>query len=87
MKKVNQLVVCKDDYNTKEEFENAIKDAVMVLLNNNYIMTVKYDEKEMGIVAIEYDYADLCSTRRGSQAKNQKSIVYELSEDWARYFR
>ena len=53
---VNEIVICKDDYKTKEEFESAIKDAIMVLLNNNYIMTVRYDEKALGIVAIEYNY-------------------------------
>lgn len=58
MKDVNQIVICRDEYKSKEEFENAIKDAVMVLLNNNYIMTVKYDEKGLGIVAIDYNYAE-----------------------------
>lgn len=58
MNKVNQIVICKDQYKTKEEFENAIKDAIMVLLNNNYIMTVRYDEKGLGIVAIEYNSDD-----------------------------
>ena len=79
MKKVNQLVVCKDDYNTKEEFENAIKDAVMVLLNNNYIMTVKYDEKEMGVVVIEYDYADLefgTPYTRWLYPEEEETVVY-----------
>ena len=59
MKKVNELVICREDYNSQEEFENAIKKAIMVLLDNNYIMTVKYDcEKELGVVAIHYDYAE-----------------------------
>ena len=58
MNKVNRITVCRDEYKSKEEFENAIKDAVMVLLNNNYIMTVRYDEKGLGIVAIDYNYAD-----------------------------
>lgn len=58
MKKVNQIVICKDEYESKEDFENAIKDAVMVLLNNNYIMTVKYDEKGLGIVSIEYNHVE-----------------------------
>ena len=57
MRDTNQLVICKEDYETKQDFENAIRDAVMVLLNNNYIMTVRYDEKGLGIVAIEYNYA------------------------------
>lgn len=30
----------------------------MVLLENNYIMTVKYDEKGLGIVCIDYDSDD-----------------------------
>lgn len=30
----------------------------MVLLNNNYIMTIKYDDKGLGIVWIQYDYTD-----------------------------
>lgn len=58
MKDVNQIVICKEDYNSQEEFENAIKTAIMVLLNNNYIMTVKYDEKGLGIVAIDYNHDD-----------------------------
>lgn len=58
MHKVNRITVCRDEYKSKEDFENAIKDAVMVLLNNNYIMTVRYDEKGLGIVAIDYNYAD-----------------------------
>jgi hypothetical protein len=53
MKDVNQLVVCKDDYETTEDWENAIKKAIMVLLDNNYIMTVRYDE--VGIVDISYN--------------------------------
>lgn len=58
MNKVNSLVICKDKYDSQEEFENAIRDAIMVLLNNDYVMTVKYDEKGLGVVAIEYDYND-----------------------------
>lgn len=58
MDRTNELIICKDKYETKEDFENAIKDAVMVLLNNDYIMTVRYDEKGLGIVAIEYNNDD-----------------------------
>ena len=58
MSDVNSIVICRDEYKTKEDFENAIRDVVMVLLNNNYIMTVRYDEKGLGIVAIEFNYAD-----------------------------
>lgn len=58
MNKVNELVICRDKYNSQEEFENEIKKAVMLLLNADQIMTIRYDEKYLGIVAIEYKYAD-----------------------------
>lgn len=57
-KKVNEIVICKDNFKSKEEFEDAIKRAVMVLLENNYIMTIKYDEPGLGIVWIQYDDAN-----------------------------
>ena len=58
MNKVNELVLSREDYESQEEFENEIKKAVMLLLNANQIMTIRYDEKGLGIVAIEYKYAD-----------------------------
>lgn len=58
MNKVNELVICKEDYKEYKDFKNAIKKAIMMLLDNNYIMTVKYDDKELGIVMIKYNYAN-----------------------------
>ena len=58
MNKVNELVLCREDYESQEEFENEIKKAVMLLLNANQIMTVRYDEEGLGIIIIEYKYAD-----------------------------
>lgn len=58
MNDINSIVICRDTYKSQEEFENAIKKAIMVLLDNNYIMTVRYDEPGLGIVAIDYNYAD-----------------------------
>lgn len=58
MNKVNELVLSREDYESQEEFENEIKKAVMLLLNANQIMTVRYDEKGLGIIVIEYKYAD-----------------------------
>ena len=58
MNKVNELVLCREDYDSQEEFENEIKKAVMLLLNANQIMTIRYDEKGFGIIVIEYKYAD-----------------------------
>lgn len=55
---INSIVICKDNFKTEEDWKNAIKDTVMVLLENDYIMTVRYDEPDLGIVAIDYNYAD-----------------------------
>ena len=58
MNSVNRITICKDRYKTQDDFENAIKRAVMLLLENDYIMTIKYDEPALGIVCIDYNYAD-----------------------------
>lgn len=58
MSKVNELVLCRYEYDSQEEFEDEIKKAVMLLLNANQIMTIRYDEKGLGIVVIEYKYDD-----------------------------
>ena len=58
MEKINELVICRENYKTAEEFEESIKKAIMLLLDNEYIMTVRYDEKNLGIVIINYDSAE-----------------------------
>ena len=58
MKKINELILCRSDYVSQEDFENEIKKAVMLLLNANQIMTIRYDEKGLGIIAIEYECAN-----------------------------
>ena len=58
MKTVNCITICKDHYKSEQEWRQAISDAVMLLLEAEYIMTVRYDEKGLGIVCIDYDYAD-----------------------------
>lgn len=58
MSRVNELVLCRENYGSQEEFEDEIKKAVTLLLNADQIMIIRYDEKGLGIVAIEYKYAD-----------------------------
>ena len=58
MNRVNRIVIFKENYDTNDEFENAIKSAIMLLLNAGYVMTVDYDEKALGIVCIDYDYSN-----------------------------
>lgn len=59
VKKANELILCRDDYSTQEEFENEIKKAVMLLLNSRKIMTIRYDEPGIGIVVVEYETDDI----------------------------
>ena len=58
MNTVNRITICKDQYKTQEDFEDAIKKAIMVLLDNGYIMTVRYDEPGLGIICIDFDHDD-----------------------------
>ena len=54
MSGVNELVLCRENYESQEKFEDEIKKAVMLLLNADQIMTIRCGEKGLGIVAIEY---------------------------------
>ncbi len=56
MKKVNELVLCSDDYTDENEFRCKIAEAIMLLTGAGYICVVREDE--IGIIAIEYDRAD-----------------------------
>lgn len=56
---VNQIAFVLEDYASREEFENEIKKAIMVLLDAGYIATVRYDDgKGAGIVCVDYNYED-----------------------------
>lgn len=59
MNNVNEITISKENYEDDFEFEWAIKDAIMMLLKNDYIMTVQYDYKQMGIVTIQYNLEGL----------------------------
>lgn len=59
MHKVNSLLLKKDSFDSQEAFEDAIKRAVMVLLENEYVMTIRWDERSLGFVAIDYSEGDL----------------------------
>ena len=58
MNNVNTIIICKDDHSTRKDFKNAIKKAVTCLLDNDYIMTVSYEEKGLGIVRIDFNHRD-----------------------------
>ena len=56
MNKVNELVICKKDFETKEEFKQRLTEAITVLLESEYICTVRVEEND--IIVIRYDYDD-----------------------------
>lgn len=55
MKNVNSIAICRDNYSTREEWEDAIKKMVVALLDNRQIMTIRYDEPGLGIVDITFN--------------------------------
>lgn len=58
MNRVNELEICVEDYKSRDEFEQAVRKAVMVLLDNGYVISAKWDSGERYVVWIKYDYAD-----------------------------
>lgn len=56
--KVSYIVIDKDNYEDEFEFEEAIKDTVMTLLRNKQILTINYDERNVGVVVIEHEVED-----------------------------
>lgn len=59
MNNVNEFVVCKENYEDDYDFKEAIGNIVSLLLENDYTMTIRYDEKGLGIVAIDYEDIDI----------------------------
>ncbi len=55
MRDVNSIAIVRNNYKTREEWEDAIKKMVINLLDNRQIMTVRYDEPGLGIVDIEFN--------------------------------
>ena len=58
MNKTNEFVLKKENYRSYEEFERALGRIVLSLIESDYIMTVRYDEPGVGIVAIDYNSAN-----------------------------
>ena len=55
---VNRLTICRNNYKSEEEFRNAISASVHLLIDAEYVLVIQYDEKGLGIVTIDYSYAD-----------------------------
>ena len=55
MSKVNTITFCRSSYNDEIDWEMAIEGAVTMLLKADYIMTVRNEEKGLGIVSIDFE--------------------------------
>ncbi len=58
MKRFEEIVLSANNYETREELWKALSDTVKILLDNGYTMTIRYDEPGLGIICINYNYAD-----------------------------
>lgn len=80
MKAVNSIAICRDNYSTREEWEDAIKKMVISLLDNRQILVVRYDEPGLGIVVIEFnsDQQEFgCHYPHWLSPDEEESIVYD----------
>lgn len=80
MKDVNSIAICRDNYSSREEWEDAIKKMVMCLLDNLQVMTVRYDEPGLGIVVIEFNHDDQSWGDRYPywlSPEEEESIIYD----------
>ena len=55
---VNNITICRENFKSNGAFKAAVSRAISVLLENNYIMTVRWDEKGLGILSIDFNYDD-----------------------------
>lgn len=58
MNKVNEIIICRDSFDSQEEFEKSILNTTMALLNNNYIVVTDWDEQGLGILRLSFNYAN-----------------------------
>lgn len=55
MKDVNQICIDRDNFKSREEWEDAVKRIIFSLLENRQIMTVSAREFGLGLVDIEFN--------------------------------
>ena len=55
MKDVNSIAIDRDNFTSREEWEDAVKRLIFSLLENEQIMTISAPEFGMGLVEIEFN--------------------------------
>lgn len=53
---VSYIAICKKNYDDDYEWEEAIHNAIKVLVENEYV--VRMELQDFGVMIIEYDYRD-----------------------------
>lgn len=80
MRDVNSIAIVRNNYSTREEWEDAIKKMIINLLDNRQIMTVSYDEPGLGIVVIEFNPDQQewgCKYPYWLSPEEEESVVYD----------
>ena len=80
MRDVNSISIVRDNYSTREEWENAITRMILALLENRQIMTVRCDEPGLGIVDIEFnpnEQAWGCHYPYWLSPREEETIIYD----------
>jgi len=54
--KVNEIVFCRKDDETKEELFQRVGEQLKLLLGAGYLAVVRYDEPGIGVIVIEYQH-------------------------------
>lgn len=84
MKNTNSIAICRDNYSSHEEWENATKKMVISLLENRQILVVRY-EPGFGIVDIEFNPDQQewgCKYPYWLSPEEEESVVYDnMRED------
>lgn len=85
MNDYNTLVLCKSKYNSEYEFWDVVKQAIKLLLDEEYIITVRYDanEKNLGVICIDYNPADQsfgCHYPRWLTPEQYENVIWKAVE-------
>lgn len=84
MKCVNSISIDRDNFKSREEWEDAVKRIVFSLLENRQIMTVSARDFGLGLIDIEFNPDDLslCYHYPYWLSPNEEgSVVYEYDKE------
>ena len=84
MKDVNSICIDRDNFKSREEWEDAVKRFVFSLLENHQIMTISAREFGLGLVDIEYNPDDMSLCYHYPywlSPEEEESVVYEYEKE------